>query len=614
MLKRFATFAALCALLATVALDPRAAHAATACGDGILDSNEECDGGPGGLFIDGDPANASCSTGSRCYFQFTCCKFNCQYVGTPGTPCQDGDNCSGPDTCDQVGVCHGGPNAANDTPCDDGLFCTGIESCQDGECVPTTGDPCPGTACNQCQEGTDSCLNVVGSACSSGDTCVTGGTCDGAGTCLGGVFNNEPCDDGLYCNGTDACDGGACRLHSGDPCVGADGDGNCSESCDEASDTCAADDIDGAPCSDGLFCNGAGDTCAAGTCLGTGVAGCDDLNSCTSDACDESIDGCTYTTLADGLACDDGDACSLDDVCSSGTCTGAPPLLEDFCPWTLLLREQERSDMIKTYFQVGIHGDVCGGTIRFYGQTTVTSDVVSDEASGSEQLQLAPDVVVGEDIVSAGGGAIANPPLGFLPYLAPEAGTLAPLSLVAKDDASGYYDLTGLHGLVASCHAARTSYAEHTAAIDALSSTATFEPIRLKPGETATIAAANVGGLNVIDIDGSIKAGDNAVVEIDGGGDPNTVVVLRVGNRLKMLVLSSLSLTGGLTPERTLLYVKGKKCLLNTLSIGAGTLLCSPGRVVARQGVAWVGAVIGDGKRLSAGQQSTFFYAPFQGL
>jgi hypothetical protein len=614
MLRSLTSLLALCAVLASFTFVPVASHAAANCGDGVLDANEECDGGSGGLFIDGNPGSDTCATGSRCYYESTCCKFNCQYVGTPGAPCHDGDNCTGPDTCDQVGVCHGGPNAADDTPCDDGLFCTGVESCRDGRCVSATGDPCPGTACNQCQEETETCVNPAGSPCSSGDTCVTGGSCDGAGLCVGGVFNNAPCDDGLYCNGSDACDGGACRLHSGDPCPGGDGDADCSESCNETTDTCAGNDFDGAACSDGLFCNGPDDTCVAGACLGTGQQGCDDDNSCTNDACDEGGDSCTHTTIGDGLACSDADPCSLDDVCSGGQCIGTPPLLEDLCPWTVVLREQERKDMIKTYAQVSIEGDVCGGTIKLDGETRVTSDLVSDEAEGDDQLYLAADVMVGEDIVSAGAGATANPSLSFLPHLVPDTVTLAPFSLVAKSDGTGVYDLTGTHELAGRCHAARNAYEEARSRLDALEQTSTFPAVKLGPGETATIPATVAGGLNVVDVTGSIKVGDGAVLELDGGGDPNTVMILRISNRMRMLVLSSLNLTNGLLPENVIVYIQGKKCLFNTLSSGAGTVLCSPGRIVARQGVAWVGALFGDGKFLSAGQDAVFIYRPFQGF
>lgn len=604
--------AALGALGAVVAFAPGVALAGGSCGDGVVDANEECDGG-GSLFLDGDPAKDSCSTGSRCYFQFTCCKFNCQYVGTPGAPCQDGDTCTGPDTCNQVGECLGGPGINDGSPCDDGLFCTGAETCQDGQCV-SAGDPCPGTACNQCQEDTDSCLTVVGAPCSSGDTCVTGGTCDGSGSCVGGVFNNEPCDDGLFCNGADSCDGGACRIHAGSPCTGADGDGDCMESCDEATDSCVAPDVDGSACDDGQFCNGPDDTCVAGACLGTGVAGCDDDNSCTTDSCDEVADSCSYETLADGTFCSDGDLCTLDDLCEAGQCVGDPSLLDDLCPWTVVLAEHPRRDLIRTYYQATIGGDVCGGTIRFYGQTSVLSDLVADEAEGEDQLQLAVDVFVGDTIASAGGGAQANPRTSFLPYLDGLTTSLEPLSYVPKSDGSGSYDLTGADDLVSTCHRARTAFLTHTSTVESLASTATLEPIRLRPKETTTIAATNVGGVNVVDVDGQVKVGDSAEVFLDGGGDPDTVMVLRIRGRMKLLVNASLTLTGGLKAENTLVYVQGRKCLLNRDSIGAGTLVCSPGRLVARQNVAWIGAIYADDRRLSLGQGSAITYVPFQGF
>src|SRR6187200_793062 len=67
---------------------PRA-HALV-CGDGILDPSEECDpncgtpGSPTGcpLHPSGDPDLGTCSTGTTCSYEFTCCKFNCQFVGT----------------------------------------------------------------------------------------------------------------------------------------------------------------------------------------------------------------------------------------------------------------------------------------------------------------------------------------------------------------------------------------------------------------------------------------------------------------------------------------------------------------------------------------------------
>ena len=595
-------------------LSAPAVLAAGSCGDGVVDANEECDGGPGGLFVDGDPASAVCASGSRCYFRNTCCKFNCQYVGTPGAPCQDGNTCTGPDTCNQVGVCNGGPNAANNTPCDDGLFCTGVEGCQNGVCLSSTGNPCSGAACNACNEATDSCFTPIGSPCSDGSACIAGGTCDGAGGCTGGVPASGPCDDGLFCNGTDSCGEGACSVHSGSPCAGADGDGNCVESCDESTDLCNANDPNGSSCEDGVFCNGGSDACTDGVCSGAGTPSCDDLNSCTTDACDEGLDSCTNVSIADGSVCDDGDRCTIHDLCEAGGCNGQSTLLEDLCPWTLVLRENPRADLIQTNFQVSLDGDVCGGSIQLRGQTIVWSDLVSAKDIGDGAIRLAPDASVVDDIVSAGAGATAFPASDYLPCTDPAVRGLAAGTLTPKCDASGFYDLSGGHGLASDCLAARTAYPSSTDALDALSATDSIPSVRVRLGETATIVVSNPGGLNVIDVDGSVKVGKGSTVEIDGGGNPNTVVVLRIGGKLQMLLGSELALGGGLIPRNTLVYVKGRICLLGDLVLGGGTVLCSPARVKTGRSVAWAGAIFGDGRLLRIGEKSQLQYTPFQGF
>lgn len=60
---------------------------------------------------------------------------------------------------------------------------------------------------------------------------------------------------------------------------------------------------------------------------------CDDDNPCTHDEC-RGPDGCRFVPLA--LACDDGDACTLDDRCDNGVCVpGAPRECNDHLPCTL---------------------------------------------------------------------------------------------------------------------------------------------------------------------------------------------------------------------------------------------------------------------------------------
>src|SRR4029077_10048748 len=84
--------------------------------------------------------------------------------------------------------------------------------------------------------------------------------------CTAADPNGSACTDGLFCTGTDTCASGSCSVHSGDPCPGPDGDGNCAESCNETSDNCTANDPNGSACTDGLFCTGT-DTCTGGTCF-----------------------------------------------------------------------------------------------------------------------------------------------------------------------------------------------------------------------------------------------------------------------------------------------------------------------------------------------------------
>ena len=604
------TLVALGAVCSFLVFAPSLGHAD--CGNGIIEGGEECDGGPT-LFIDGDPAKGTCTTGSRCYYQFTCCKFNCQYVGTPGVPCQDGDSCSGPDVCNQVGVCLGGPAVAENTPCDDGLFCNGAETCHNGVCGSPDGDPCPGTACNECQEATDSCFTPPGTTPCNGSVCVSGGTCDGAGTCNGGTFNAGPCDDGLYCNGTDTCDGGACSVHTGDPCPESeDGDGDCLEGCDETADSCTGADPEFATCDNGLFCDGAADECLGGACTGTGSVTCDDGNSCTVETCDELLDTCTADgSSVDGTPCDDADPCTLGDVCASGACAGGTTQMDDFCPWTVVMRENFRKDTIKTGRLTSIDGDTCGGGYKLKGSTTVTSDVVSDEELGI-QLRITPDAIVGEDIVTNGSGAKAIPGSGILPYTS--TSELPVNTLQAKNDLSGFYDFSGTHPLVAPCATVRESYAATAGTLNLFVATASSAGIKVPTEGSASIPVANVGGLNIIDIDGNLQVGKDAVLELSGGGSADTVVLLRINGKFGMKLRASLELVDNLTPNHVLIYVKGKQCKLGDLSLGAGTLFCSPAKLKATRVVAWVGALFGDGKKLQIGDLSQVSWNPFNGF
>ncbi len=254
------------------------------CQESCNEATDTCDAN--------DPEGASCDDGLFCTTVSQCQSGTC--VGA-GDPCAGGDQCNNDcnettDTCAETG-----------TPCTDNLFCNGTDTCNAGSCTTHSGDPCPGP------DGDGNCAESCNEA---------------ADNCLLADTNGSACDDGFFCNGNDTCSAGSCTTHAGDPCAGflADGDANCSEACNESADNCTAAEVDNAACSDGLFCNGS-DRCLAGACTvhnGDPCPGADGDNDC-SEVCNEASDNCTAND-PDGSACaSDGDDCTFDQ-CSSGSC------------------------------------------------------------------------------------------------------------------------------------------------------------------------------------------------------------------------------------------------------------------------------------------------------
>lgn len=79
-------------------------------------------------------------------------------------------------------------------------------------------------------------------------------------------------------------------------------------------------------CEDGNLCTG-GSKCWDGACVGGTEISCDDGNVCTADSCD-STTGCVHLSL-DGTPCNDGQACTLADACTSSACAGTPVDCDD---------------------------------------------------------------------------------------------------------------------------------------------------------------------------------------------------------------------------------------------------------------------------------------------
>lgn len=96
--------------------------------------------------------------------------------------------------------------------------------------------------------------------------------------------------------------------------------------CEPATGACTYVNIQAA-CDDGDACT-IDDACDGGQCLGTPV-NCPDVdgNPCTTEACSPLTFTCEATVHSD--ACDDGDPCTESDQCKEGTCAGEPILCED---------------------------------------------------------------------------------------------------------------------------------------------------------------------------------------------------------------------------------------------------------------------------------------------
>lgn len=271
-----------------------------------------------------------------------------------GKFCDDGEPCTANDVC-VSGQCHGAiqickckpetakadcANVLGGTSCLD-VTCltkTGANGLPDNECVakpvvcPTGAD----TAClkSACDPATETCkLTPVTHVKTVPANCAkTGETC-------GLVVTSNPtpyepvCDDGDPCTASETCWKGVCAapdpeaaaalLKDADPKndhkpTGGQGTAIC---------VCQKD----ADCQDdGNKCNGT-PICVANQCV---------LDPATVVVCDVSKDAtcaktaCVPTTgvcaplLPSGIACDDGDACTVNEACEGGKCTGGLSL----CP------------------------------------------------------------------------------------------------------------------------------------------------------------------------------------------------------------------------------------------------------------------------------------------
>lgn len=232
----------------------------------------------------------------------------------------------------------------------------GVDADHDGYTVEQ-GD-CDDTDPNRNPGELEVCNDGISNDCDSQVDCEEL-TCDqfpclGGGKCMGGVCVQaveSMCNDGLdndgdgladcldpNCTGATCSDSNACT--TGDTCAA---DGGCVKTgdvacmtppsqCFSTAGTCLPDagaSCDYAPrtggCDDGLACT-TNDSCAAGACTGTPLP-CGPAPTCRAPGnCNEPSGTCTFAPLPVGTgSCNDGDNCTTGDACDGdGGCRGTP--------------------------------------------------------------------------------------------------------------------------------------------------------------------------------------------------------------------------------------------------------------------------------------------------
>jgi hypothetical protein len=320
------------------------------------------------------------------------------------------------DGCLVDGVCHreGAANPANPCEacmpwvsrtafapndgarCDDGAYCTVGDTCRDRVCVGGFPRACDdGVACtvdDRCDEGSDACVSGFG-ACGAGETCdAVSGSCSStcAGCAIDGVCipdgtpnpvngcercdvstsahawspaDGVVCDDGAYCTERDTCRAGACvgTARSCDDGIGCNG----AETCDETVDSCA---VGSSTCGALMVCDATSDRCMP-SCLGCLIGGV-----CHADGTQNPMNPCEVCdsrrsmeiwSANDGATCDDGEFCTLADVCAAGRCGGAPRTCDDGVACT--------------------GGDFCdeGADVCVPGRSTCAGDEMCSNATGA---------------------------------------------------------------------------------------------------------------------------------------------------------------------------------------------------------------------------------------
>jgi hypothetical protein len=284
---------------------------------------------------DGQPCTADTGCQSRHCIAATCCNTDCdaqcgscstgQCEPLTGPACNDQNPCTHDDVCTN-GVCAGTPMDCGPAvaPCTLPPTCSwatvtcvpGLAAADGTSC--DDGNPC--TSGDTCKAGV--CAGTPAQGACPEDDCNLAGQCDTTGKCIHSPKpDGTACDDANPCTSNDQCTAGVCAgkaitCPSPDDCHVA---GACSPT--KGCPTTYSVLDDGTPCDDHDACT-TDETCIAGVCTGTPFVNCDETTCRAAGSCDPRTGKCLGTPKADGVSCDDGDPTTIEDKCLGGECVG----------------------------------------------------------------------------------------------------------------------------------------------------------------------------------------------------------------------------------------------------------------------------------------------------
>lgn len=291
------------------------------CGDGQVQTGEECD--------DGDVDDTNGCT--------TACKFTCLSTDPTRDCSATGDECAGTDKCnDTTHTCNGGTAKSDNDPCKGGTGYCASGVCTTAQCGNSKTEP--GEDCDDGNtDDTDGCTKACKFTCTAGTQCSDSNTCtldqctsnkcanppdtskngqactgpSGAGTCNNGSCQPALCGNGTI-NGSEQCDKGAQNGVAGSGCKA-----NCTFECNTNAD-----------CSDNNPCTGTetcatitgGKTCNPGTNLAKGavcLANPRSICDAAGGQCKLSVCGDTIVDTGGGEQCEPPNTSTCDANCKT---------------------------------------------------------------------------------------------------------------------------------------------------------------------------------------------------------------------------------------------------------------------------------------------------------